>query len=180
MGNNDSFCPQTHVYMRWFYTEYNRYVYKLAWQANSNPNDVDDLVQEVWMRLCSKAHYLIDFSKKRHLSYISATVKNTAISMARKYTSEYPLEFAQTISYDEAEILNTLFDRQVIIKRFHEVWKLVPPDTRELLERKYILIETDKEIARDMGINTNSVRTYLSRARKIACVILSQHKDDLI
>lgn len=170
----------THNFLLWLYSEYSRYVYKLAWQITSNKADVDDLVQEVWVRLCSKGDLLVNFSKERHLSYINTTIKNTAISIARRQTTEWPLEFADTLSYDETEILNALFDRQMKIHHFQKLWCLVPSAARELLERKYILLETDEEIARNLGIKASSVRMYLTRARNTACAILSQYKGDLI
>lgn len=178
--NKPSSVHETHTFLLWFYTEYSRYVYKLVWQAIDNPGDVEDLVQEVWLRLCAKGDLLINFSKKRHLSYITATVKNTVISMIRKQHVEYPLEFAYTLFYCEDEIINAIFDRRTKIHRFYEVWLLVPASTRELLERKYILLETDEEIACDLGIKTSSVRMYLTRARSAACAILSQYKDELL
>lgn len=169
-----------HAFLIWFYGEYCRYVYKLAWEIAGNHFDTDDLVQEVWLRLCSKSIFLADFPKERHLSYISSTVKNTAISLARKKHYEYSLDFIYTLSYDEAEILNAKLDRQMKLQRFREVWIRVPPEDREILERKYILFQTDGEIALDLGIKSSSVRMYLTRARHAACSILSQHRNNLI
>lgn len=170
--------PQS--FLLWFYKEYSRYIYKLALQTCYNPSDVDDLVQEVWLRLCVKCELLSQLPKERHLSYIASAVRNTAISIARKQKKEYPLECTYAISYNEVDALNTIFDRQIRNQRFREIWTLVPPATREILERKYTLFETDEEIAFDLCIKPASVRMYLTRARKTACAILIQHKNDLV
>ena len=170
----------SHTFLHQFYDAYARFVYKLAWETGCPNSDVEDLVQEVWLRLCTKEKLLMEFTKERQLAYIATTVRNTAVSMARRRIGEYPLESAHLLFFDEASILNAIFDRQIRIKCFYEVWKQVPPASREILERKYVLLETDGEIAAALGIKCSSLRMYLTRARKCAGSILSQYKDKLI
>ena len=163
-----------------FYDRYSRYVYKLAWQHCGCGIEVDDLVQEVWLRLCAKADELITFPPERQLCYISVTLRNTAISLARKEVDTLPLDVACGLAYQEVDSVNNALDRQLSKQHFQQLWPLIPQSVRELLERKYLLEESDAEIAHAMGIGVNSVRMYLSRARKIALSILSEHREQLI
>lgn len=181
MPSRKPFVPAQDIqaFLVWFYQEYSRFIYKLALQTCYDTTDVEDLVQEVWLRLCAKGELLSQLPKERHLSYIASAVRNTAISIARKYKKEYPLECAYAISYNEADALNAIFDRQIKIQRFRELWPQVPAASREILERKYTLFETDEEIACDLGIKPASVRMYLTRARNTAFATLIQHKEDL-
>lgn len=182
MPGSSKYCAtsKSQIFLHQLYDEYAGFVYKLAWETGCSNCDIEDLAQEVWLRLCTKGALLMDFSKERQLSYIAATVRNTAVSMARKHPDVYPLELAPILSVDEESILNAIFDRQIKIKCFRDMWKQVPPVPREILERKYVLLETDTEIAAALGIKCNSVRMYLTRARKVAASILSQYKDKLI
>lgn len=159
------------------YTNYSLYVYKLAWQYSGPKLEVDDLVQEVWIRLCTKADKLATQTPAQQLAYISTTIRNTAISLMRQQQMEVSLDAVYGIGHNEADILNDILDRRISIQHFRQLWPKVPQPARELLERKYLLDESDVQIARAMGIGTNSVRMYLSRARKIALSVLGDHKD---
>lgn len=166
-------------FMLRFYQKYCNFLYKLAWQYRSNRHDVEELMQTVWLRLCEKADVLALMSPERQLSYMATTLRNTAISLSRSNGVEWSLETAENICYNESDILDVLLDRKLRIDRFWKIWPQVPADARELLERKYFLKETDKEIASVLGIHPNSVRTYLSRARKVAYAILAKYKEEI-
>lgn len=163
-----------------FYCMYSKFVYHQAWKYCNTQHDVDDLTQEVWLKLCTRGHQLYSYSAEQQTAYVAATVRNTAISLARKKTGECPLEFAGGISFNESDVLNEIFDRQLKIQTFQKIWPTVPNQTRELLERKYIMKESDQEIAKAMGISAGSVRMYLTRARKTAFAVLGEYKKDLI
>lgn len=160
------------AFIRELYETYSRLIYKEAWKYFDSIYDVEDLVQEVWIKLCQKVDQLHDFSKARLVSYIATAVKNNAISMMRKQHKECPLEYADSIAYQEAEFLNNIMDRKMRVEAFRKIWPSVPAGSREILERKYILNESDAEIADAMGIGKNSVRMTLTRARKTALAAL--------
>ncbi len=162
------------------YETYSRLIYKEAWKYFDSIYDVEDLVQEVWIKLCQKVDQLYGFSRAQIVSYITTSVKNNAISMMRKQHPECPLEYADNIAYQEAELLNNIMDRKMRIEVFREIWPCVPAGARELLERKYILNESDAEIADAMGISKNSVRMALTRARKTALSVLGEKKSMLM
>jgi len=162
----------TEDFLNQLYTTYSKFIYKEAWKYCNDSEDVDDLVQEVWVKLCSKGDMLSGFSKQQHCTYLSAAVRNTAISLARKKRETLPLDFAEQYGYNEPELLNERLDRQLTVDLFRKAWPQIPLETREILERKYILSQSDKEIARTMQIGENSVRMYLTRARKTALALL--------
>lgn len=175
-----SILPDSQAMMEQLYDEYSCYVYKIAWQYCTCHTDVEDLVQEVWIRFCVNPHRLYTLSKPRQMSYISSTVRNTAISLTRNSVVELPLETAQRITYCEAEILNRVLDRKISASLFRQIWPRVPQPAREILERKYFLDESDAEIATALGIRSNSVRMYITRARRVAFAVLAEHKDMLL
>lgn len=114
------------------------------------------------------------------VAYLAAVVRNTACSFSRSTSHEVPLEYADKLTYCEAEILSRILDRKISIELFRKVWPCVPIASRTILERKFILNESDEEIAYVLGINKNSVRMYLSRAKKSALSVLNEYKDALL
>ena len=168
---------ETEKKVQHLYDEYSLYVYKRAWQYCSNAVHIDDLVQEVWMNICANPDRVFQLPKPQLMAYLSATVRNTACSLARSAPVELPLEDASRLTYNEADILNTILDRRLSVEAFRSVWPYVPEQARELLERKYFLEESDAEIAQALGIRSSSVRMYLSRARKTALSVLNEYRD---
>lgn len=169
-----------HLFLTWLYAEYHLYVYKLAWQYCNDADYIEDFVQDIWLSLCAHPEKLSTLNKAQQLAYISATIRNAGASLARSVTYEVALTDAYGITYNEAEILNGIFDRKTSIQQFRKIWPRVPQPAREILERKYLLNQSDAEIARTLGIRTNSVRMYISRAKKTAFSVLSEYRDLLI
>lgn len=159
-----------------FYEKYSRYVYKRVWQECHIPADVDDIVQSTWEALSTKWSTLENLSNPKQISYISVTITNIIRMNARKKKLETcSLESIAELGYNGTTIMDMLLDRKIQIKNFREAWLNVDPSTREPLERKYILEQTDAEIAASMQIKASSVRTYLTRARRTALTVLKQH-----
>lgn len=158
-----------------FYERYYKFVYKLAWRECHRPSDVEDVVQSTWEAVCSKYETIKKLSVPRQISYIEVTVRNIIRMDARKKKFDIcSLNGIDGISYDGTVILENLLDRKILIDNFRVVWLQVPPSVRELLERKYVLDQTDAEIAAAMQIKPSSVRSYLSRARKAALAVLQK------
>lgn len=172
--------PEKAVLLLHIYDMYSKFTYHQAWKYFDSVHDVEDLVQEVWLKLCTKEEQLGGYSREQQAAYISTTVRNTAVSMMRKRTGEYPLEIAAGIGINEAEVLNEILDRRLKSHAFQQIWPNVPFSARELLERKYILMESDRTIAEAMGISPGSVRMYLTRARKTALSVLAEYRSLLL
>lgn len=172
--------PTVGFFMDQFYDTYSKFVYKEAWLYCKSIDETDDLTQEVWVKLCEKESLLSNLSPKQHFVYLSTTVRNTAISLSRKQKETLPLEFAEQYGYNEPEILNEALDRKLSVEQFRMAWPQIPQPAREILERKYILLESDQEIAETMRIAPNSVRMYLTRARKIALSFLKKENEQKI
>lgn len=54
------------------------------------------------------------------------------------------------------------------LRRMAEIWDMLDPRNKFVLEARYILEKTDAEIAEELCIRPNSVRMVLTRARKQA------------
>ena len=107
--------------------------------------------------------------------------KNTIREIARKQNVVIcSLEQIAEPAYDGTRILEQMQDKWMKQEYFQATWALVDADTRELLERKYWLDETDEQIASAMNISKDSVRMYLSRARRKALFILDCYKENIL
>lgn len=151
------------------------------WEQCYNTQDVEDIVQTVWEKLIPKDDLLRTLEHGQRLNYISKTVENTIRETARKQKVVVcSLEQITAPAYDGTRFLEQLQDKRMKREQFQAAWALVDADTRELLERKYWLDETDEQIASAMNISKDSVRMYLSRARKKALLVLERFKENML
>ena len=60
--------------------------------------------------------------------------------------------------------------------QLREIWPMLSEDQRFILEGKYILGYSDKELAEQLQCNPSSIRMKLTRARRNALALLLQKK----
>lgn len=167
-------------YLTSFYVQYAGFVIKRAAALCSSAQDIEDIVQTVWVQLIAKEETLKRLEQGMQLSYIATTVTNTVRSEARrKRLTICSLDAAVGVANDSIGELDEALDQILLQKHFRKAWNNVPEDVRELLERKYVLYETDAEIAHAMQIKASSVRMYLTRARRTAMKILAESGNQL-
>ena len=123
------------AFFDWFYETYKRFVFKEAGKYFSNPSDIEDLTQEVWLSISRRGNQLCTYSTAQQFSYLAATVRNKAISSMRKHHDTISLEdIAPLPSYDTDTILENI-DRKITIERFRHIWSTIPASERELLPK---------------------------------------------
>ena len=167
-------------FIDWLYDQYSGFVYSLAQKYCTHPQHVDDIVQSVWERLIINQDALHGKNRQQQLCYISVAVKNMVRYNARQNRVViYSLEDVVIADSSSISRIEDSIDRKIRQEAFHSLWQEVDENTREILSRKYVHEEADASIAQSLGISANSVRTYLSRAKRTARVHLESHKDKL-
>lgn len=163
-----------------FFLQYGYYVKYLVRKKCSNPNDVEDFVQSTWEQLLKNSDKLRNISENKLFSYIDVVVTNVIRMEARKKKLDTcSFEDHQEPGYDPVPFLDQLFDQKQILENFRNAWSKIDPYVREILERRYIMEQSNLEIAVAMKISHNNVRVYLHRARKAAKRELLKHNKDL-
>lgn len=158
-------------WMAQLYLQYQRLMYSTIHKIVDDPWEIEDILQTSLEKMINKLSLLKTLDRNRLVNYIISTCKNNA------YNSLYCSEQYQVFSFDEfrdkSDIENVEFMEDQLIKKecASQLLKLWPKlDTRSqyLLEAKYILDKSTKEIAEDLHIKPDSVRMALVRARKKA------------
>lgn len=129
-----------------------------------NMDDAEDVVQEVCLRLW---HMRKDMDQYKNVQALCVTMtKNLSIDKVRcrrNEVSDEELFKIETIHDDIPDKMLEAKDRQSLIRN---VVKMLPPLQQQVLHLKDIEgYETD-EIVEILGVNSESVRNNLSRARK--------------
>ena len=77
--------------------------------------------------------------------------------------------------------LEAVVEKKLIIDYIRNIWCCLERDTRMLMEQKYILRWSDEELAEILGIQPQSVRMRLTRAKRELMAQLQKngfHLDD--
>ena len=155
------------------FNQYNRLMcYEIRKIVGAN-QDVQDIMQDTLVSLVGKMSNLRNMEQRRMVNYIITATRNHAKNYLRKNSNvvfcsfdNEALNLANTIS-DGVDVEGTLVKKDEEA-RLSDAWPNVDAGVRELLERKYILCETDEEIAAVLGVKPSSVRMMITRARRSA------------
>ena len=134
----------------------------------------EDLAQDAIAKLIDKIDTLRSLDERRQASYVISTVTNISKNYYNKHLGAKNIvllgiddDHADEV-YDETESIERSFDVKEDYKDLGEAIKKLPEKDRALLYLKYNLEKSDQEIGEILNINKNSVREYLTRARRKA------------
>lgn len=177
----DSKQPSDEEFMRSLCQEYQRLMYHTARKYQADASQCEDIVQDCLEKLTGKVSLLKRLSGPSLVSYIAATAKNTAISHLKREQREKEC----VISWDEIGENTTSADQAMdeglilaeALSKMRSIWPRLPQEAQRILEAKYILGYTDKEIADVLGCRPASIRMKLTRARRQALKLLTEKEE---
>ena len=159
------------VYNEYFSPVYNYIFYKLL-----NRENTEDLVSQVFMKICSHLH-TFDPQRASLRTWIYRIADHALIDFYRKQRPTV------SIDHEEAGLQNVLFvhfddqyelelkpTRQAVLAALRQL----PERDRTFIYYKYYLNITNREIARQLNMNENTVSAIMARARQKLKVLLSQ------
>jgi len=153
------------VFMESLYFNYNRLIRCEISKVIKGAFDVEDVEQTVLEKLIDKLDLLRTMDRDRLVNYIIVSSRNNAYNYIRGNKK------VTLFSYDEAiddffTISRTPIQMWEDSNHIKESWEKLDVRSRYVLELKYVLDKTDKEIAFDLGVQPSSVRMIVSRARQ--------------
>lgn len=159
------------------YQNTSEYVYNVAWRVINKHEDVEEVVQEVFLLIYRK---LKDFRFEASFkTWVYRITVNTAIDYLRKTSPEKE----KTVGYSEqipnATVPNEIEEKindEYRKKTVKSVLKILSPEQRTCIVLRNIEDLSYQEIANILEININTVRSRLRRARE---TLLSMRKEVL-
>ena len=177
------------IFITEIYKNYYALMIKNALEYAKSKSDAEDIVQSVFEKLIksNKISLLKPFNSGSLLKYIISAVRNTSINFNNSRILNPDFISLTVIDDDDetqkAKILSDtetpekiFFDKDRKEKIYNSV-KQLPEAYRIVLECKYFQDMSDKDIAAKLHIKSDSVREYLTRARKALQKILEKGYD---
>lgn len=152
------------------YNNYGRLMYFIVNKYCSDPFAQEDIVQDTLLKLIEKNTRLRELEEKALAAYISMSVRNTAYSYLRKRAKEREMFISldEALSYPSLETapVEETITMLEIQGNLAQVWQELSAEDRFLLEGRYILQYTDRELSESLGCKPGSVRMKLTRVRR--------------
>ena len=162
------------TFMLSLYNEYYGLVRKNIFSITQDYKDIEDLINDTFIRLIGKLPLIRTLDCCKAVAYVVCTSRSIAINFIKHRDVENKHAFFngdadlfEDLPDPEGTIENRLYEREEIESLCSAILKL-PEKQKNLLYFKYILQMNDEEIAKNFGIAPDSVRQYLTRARRDA------------
>lgn len=159
-----------------FYHEYKQYIFHIATSYEDNRADLEDMVQEVIIRLIKNIFTLKTLDRCKTLKYIVLTCRSVYIDRERKRDKE-------RLTFLDSKQLEQLYG--VTGEHIYEnttASKLAVDVLRSgmsardwlVLEGAFLMELEPEEISRSIGVSVDSVRMIIHRAKKKARILMEQ------
>ena len=126
----------------------------------------EDIVQEVFIQLWEKSEELN--IKTSLLAYLYAMVRNRCINYLKtlKITDDYSvLEFNISLATEHDLESFSEDEKQIVYRQILKIVESLPEKMQEIVKLKFISGYKYSEIASEMNISVNTVKTQLKRAK---------------
>lgn len=153
-------------FMTYLFECYSRLMYYKIRRVIRDPWAVDDILQTTAEKLIHKIHILRQLDQKRLTNYVATAARNNAYIYLRDNDTDF-LELDNVDITDTQDVETTVF-HQEDIDHLCDMWDMLSEKSKYLLNSRYILGLTTKEIANELKMKPESVRMALTRARREA------------
>ena len=165
-------------FMITLYTDYYGLMRKHAYQIVEDNSVTEDMIHDACIRLinnistvrtlkcCVLPAYLVSTIRRVCLNYV---IRNNSVK--QKEIFGLPEDFIDDIADKSASVEDSAL-LQLDIERLEKSISKLPQNYQDVLNFKYLLDMRDDEIAQTIGIQKNSVRQYLTRARRKALIVM--------
>lgn len=162
--------PEAQDFMLRLYQTYERLMYSIVKHCIPDAYAQEDVVQETILKLVGKYDLLRTLDTQGLSAYVSVATRNTAYSYLRKRSAEASIFLPWTADLERIPIQEPEIEEVLTLKDetqdFFRIWMELPDEDRFLLESKYILRQSDLELAKVLGCKSDSVRMKLTRVRR--------------
>lgn len=157
-----------------------RSMYFIAIDVVKEPYVACDIVSAACVTMMEKCDYLRAIEPQKQTAYILSIVKNAALMYLRQRRNEefWPITDERILARaSEPDEIDDALICAAEIEALQKALERLKPRDRDLLVMKYFEQLDDEAIAQQLGISKNSVRYYLTMARRALKAELKKEAD---
>lgn len=159
------------------YQEYSPIMRQAISDLLGNDSEIDDVVNEVFIKLLKKVEILRNLSLKQLITYLVYTGKHTAIDFLKHRDIRNKHLFLADGLDHKLYHFNTPEEQYLHVEEINELSEALaalPVEKQDLLISRYYLDLSVKELAGILNIQEDSVRKKIQRAKDEARAILKK------
>ena len=160
--------------------DYYDMVYGVIWNMVFDKQDVEDLVQRVWVRVAENVDKFYNMGSEKAKNYMRVIAKNVVIDYFREHEKEseqYNIDdYIDSLKLDD-NVFDECFD-DGFSENFDLILEKLTEAEKNLIYLKYKEELKNPEIAKLLGDSESNIRVKLCRIRKHIKVILSEEEDE--
>lgn len=166
------------------YRHYYKLMQSFAMDIIPDKNIAEDMVQEAFLHVIPHTKKLMKMETPVCIAYLRSAVRRTALNYAIKKEPRRLKDALLSEGEDLLKIEDIDADtekealKKIMAEEMKDCIRKLPPPYQDVLNFKYLLELSDSEIGAALGISKNSVRQYLTRARRKAFQIYNEIKGD--
>lgn len=165
-------------FMTSLYINYKNLMFVTIHKIVKDVDDAEDLMQDVLEKLIDKIALLRSRNRDQLVNYIISACKYSALNFIRNMGKRQTTALEECIELPETDNMDRKIELRIIkdeeLDALQRVLPQMDPRTQCLLEGYYFLDKSVAELGSELGIKADSVRMYLSRARKKAFELLQK------
>ena len=146
-------------------SQFGSYCRKIAYNVLKDVEDVDECLNDVWMRLWDS----IPPNEPKNLSaYVATITRNTAIDVYKRKHAEKRILSEYTASLDELEECipdSKIYDISDLGDALNRFLKLQKAEARVIFVKRYFFCQNIADIAKACNISHSKVKSSLFRTR---------------
>lgn len=150
--------------VEFLYKEYSQIMFKTAYSILHNQTDAEDAVHCAFVRIIGNLKIFSKYTCNENISYLVIVVRGIALDMLRKSKRTELLADGEISSdVDVEKAVETACDYETVLNNI----KLLSPALKNVATLYFVNCLSEKEIAKLLDMNINTVRSSISRARAI-------------
>lgn len=167
------------AFMEDVYIQYERLIWSEIRKLLNEEDDPEAVFQDCLVKLIRHVEKLRSLDRRNMINYIITTVKHTCVDVLRQKNP--CVESIDDEDWNGRNLLQTEEDleslayRREAVSQLGFIWPLLDERSRYLLEGKYFLGLSTREMGAKLNITHDSVRVELFRARTKAKKLLLEH-----
>lgn len=151
------------------YEQYHERMEQAALRILKDTHDAEDAVQNAFLKIIRNFEKFLELPCKKRPFWCVCIVKNEAITLLRKKKKAIMLESMED-TYDASADIEKALSYEDIIRLFAGL----PETYRAVLEMKFLLDCSGKDISQKLGISENAVNVRISRGRAMLREIMEK------
>lgn len=169
--------PEDHDIIEEYFQKNKMLLYAEAWKYLSLKEDVEDIVYESLVRIMDHMDKFRSLLPHERIQYGKAVIRNLSYTYGKRQSlyTMVPFEDVDTyLTVEESQLPESVVFKQLRTAQIRKIWAGLPVEDRLILEQKYVLDWSDKDLAAALGIKPQSVRMRLTRAKRNIIQLLKE------